>query len=619
MADPGKTYEYGRTPEETAPGLLGLFNFMSGPVVDALTPERREVITPSKTTYDVGEGYAYPTKTEAVYGAPEKALEYMPVVQGAKGIYDFAGKFLSDGKFREQTGEALSKGVGRLFSDYYRSGVNLARTGETSFYDSEEGREVSFDPLLPLEIGTTAGALLPVKGAGSVIGMFAGRKAATAQPAMFDLAEKMAKKGHSRDEIWDQTGLFRYKDKNGEPMGDWRFEISDETAEAFVNKKVLTPTSRLRQNASPVVKDLLKHPKLFEAYPGVVQSVKGVEYQTDYKKLQDADALLIRQFIDGIIDKDKLEALRAPLKESLKTLNNTTIPVSAPIRIGKFTNSYAAILGPGDGMDPALLDLPLADIPLRKVGRNVSGDYRPSEDSIGISDTPGKKNKFDAYVDNSKYGPTWDEDGKYFQRFSTTKKLEDEYAAQRLFEEAGINLKKPDSSKNETSYGLTKPSTTVNPKTGLRFLVKVNPEDLPPYLKERFDQLVAGGRMYKKEDYDPTNRFRSTTLHELQHAIQSRELFEKGGSTREFSSTKDLDGNKLTPYDQYLRLFGEAEARNVQTRRDFTDEQRRNRPPWTTLDKPESQLFTRGDAGLSEYTSRYTASTPAEDLIEPDL
>ena len=487
MADPGKTYEYGRTPEETAPGLLGLFNFMSGPVVDALTPERREVITPSKTTYDVGEGYAYPTKTEAVYGAPEKALEYMPVVQGAKGIYDFAGKFLSDEKFREQTGEDLSKGVGRLFSDYYRSGVNLARTGETSFYDSEEGREVSFDPLLPLEIGTTAGALLPVKGAGSVIGMFAGRKAATAQPAMFDLAKKMAKKGHSRDEIWDQTGLFRYQDKNGEPMGDWRFEISDETAEAFVNKKVLTPTSRLRQNASPVVKDLLKHPKLFEAYPGVVQSVKVVDYQTDYKKLQDADALLIRQFIDGIIDKDKLESLRAPLKESLKTLNNTTIPVSERIPTGKFTNSA--------GMVPALLDLPLADIPLRKAGKGVSGDYRVFEDSIGISDTPGKKNTFDAY--DGKYG-IFGEDGKYFQRFSTTKKLRYEDAAQRLFKEVGINLKKPDSSKNETSYGLTKQSTTVNPKTGLRFLVKVNPEDLPPYLKERFDQLVAGGRMYKQ-------------------------------------------------------------------------------------------------------------------------
>ena len=57
----------------------------------------------------------------------------------------------------------------------------------------------------------------------------------------------------------------------------------------------------------------------------------------------------------------------------------------------------------------------------------------------------------------------------------------------------------------------------------------------------------------------------------------------------------EIDG--MTPADyrhkQYQRLAGEAEARNVQTRQDFTPEQRRAQAPWTTLDVPEDELIVR--------------------------
>ncbi len=43
----------------------------------------------------------------------------------------------------------------------------------------------------------------------------------------------------------------------------------------------------------------------------------------------------------------------------------------------------------------------------------------------------------------------------------------------------------------------------------------------------------------------------------------------------------------------YRRLAGEAEARNVETRRDYTPEQRRATPPWATLDVPEGELTIR--------------------------
>ena len=51
------------------------------------------------------------------------------------------------------------------------------------------------------------------------------------------------------------------------------------------------------------------------------------------------------------------------------------------------------------------------------------------------------------------------------------------------------------------------------------------------------------------------------------------------------------DEEKL--YDAYRKLAGEAEARNVQTRMDFTPAQRQAQPPWETLDVPEEDLLVR--------------------------
>ena len=59
------------------------------------------------------------------------------------------------------------------------------------------------------------------------------------------------------------------------------------------------------------------------------------------------------------------------------------------------------------------------------------------------------------------------------------------------------------------------------------------------------------------------------------------------------------------PYESYRRLAGEAEARNVQTRMDYTPEQRRATPPWDTLDVPEDELIVRmGGGGRSMSDSR---------------
>ncbi|MBQ3344461.1 MAG: hypothetical protein IJG84_21355 [Kiritimatiellae bacterium] len=79
----------------------------------------------------------------------------------------------------------------------------------------------------------------------------------------------------------------------------------------------------------------------------------------------------------------------------------------------------------------------------------------------------------------------------------------------------------------------------------------------------------------------------ATTLivHELQHAIQQREVFASGA-----------DADKLSIED-YHNTSGEVEARNVQARLGMTAEQRAATPPWETEDVPESRQIVKFAAG----------------------
>lgn len=141
-------------------------------------------------------------------------------------------------------------------------------------------------------------------------------------------------------------------------------------------------------------------------------------------------------------------------------------------------------------------------------------------------------------------------------------------------------------------------------------------------------------------------RYTSQMPHELQHAVQEREGFAKGGLPSQFqgsahwkgvydnawtvknrienlgetpqeaaayiAKSSGLDEQQLAylaetysadelrklvkdsdPYEQYRRLAGEVEARNVQARMKMTPEQRRAAPPWATQDVPDELQIIR--------------------------
>jgi hypothetical protein len=79
---------------------------------------------------------------------------------------------------------------------------------------------------------------------------------------------------------------------------------------------------------------------------------------------------------------------------------------------------------------------------------------------------------------------------------------------------------------------------------------------------------------------------KSKALHELQHALQYREGWQRGGSESMFGGGEEA-------FEKYRRLAGEAEARATQARMNLTPAQRRALFPEESYDIPLNQLILR--------------------------
>lgn len=123
--------------------------------------------------------------------------------------------------------------------------------------------------------GAIAGLLLPAGGdinsagrrfGGAERGVIGGRKATTADVGKLSDAEQMEAMGRDsvvepakmKKDIYNQTGWYRGND------GAWKFEISD--SDAKLRPEVI---KKVREGGLTQVKNILDHPKLWEAYPQV--------------------------------------------------------------------------------------------------------------------------------------------------------------------------------------------------------------------------------------------------------------------------------------------------------------------------------------------------------------
>ena len=133
-----------------------------------------------------------------------------------------------------------------------------------------------------------------------------------------------------------------------------------------------------------------------------------------------------------------------------------------------------------------------------------------------------------------------------------------------------------------------------------------------------YDEITVGRTAYDDDRL-------KTVGHELQHAIQRKEGFARGGSPDKFvpdlQALADLNNMNYAdmddfqremyrelkekypdisdPHTVYKRLAGEVEARNVEARIKMTDAERRATPPWKTEDVPRSQQILASIAGAT--------------------
>ena len=141
---------------------------------------------------------------------------------------------------------------------------------------------------------------------------------------------------------------------------------------------------------------------------------------------------------------------------------------------------------------------------------------------------------------------------------------------------------------------------------------------------------------------------RSTMLHELQHAIQQREGFARGGSPQKsplFDEIKQKESQvyaqlihprttgierrelrkeyerlriarmNANPYEAYRRLAGEVEARDVQARMDFTPEQRRAIAPYSSQGIAPEDMTINFLGGENKAITRTAAARKAGKVI----
>ena len=110
----------------------------------------------------------------------------------------------------------------------------------------------------------------------------------------------------------------------------------------------------------------------------------------------------------------------------------------------------------------------------------------------------------------------------------------------------------------------------------------------------------------------------STLVHEIQHAVQVREGFDRGASfDLDVFKNAETEEERLAIVNNYLNSAGEAEARLTESRRNMTPEQRRATPPWEMYDvAEEEQSVGRENGGRSETRQLRSSTTIATSFMD---
>jgi hypothetical protein len=126
----------------------------------------------------------------------------------------------------------------------------------------------------------------------------------------------------------------------------------------------------------------------------------------------------------------------------------------------------------------------------------------------------------------------------------------------------------------------------------LRYTVNKQPDWLPESAAGAQYSKTFGGKEKISTSTKTEEDALSKLMHELQHAVQTREGWQSGGLENQFRDTPEMSA-----FDKYRALAGEVEARAVQARRTMTPEQRQETFPLSNYDLPIESVIYRDPFG----------------------
>lgn len=254
MADEQEVYR-GYLPGESTVGDIPIL----GPVVSALAPVERDVITAPETTYIEDMGVRYPVTTKGEYGDPRVGTS-----AAVQGILDFVQFLKNDPK---AAASAIGEGIASIPEQQFYGGLAMTQ-GFDAAYNPETGETYTYDPLLiagPQAVGSNIAIKQAIKAGdrGTFVGMLASADTPGINPKFAAGIKKAEEDAQARLEagedprkVFADTGFMRVnvdsrpdRGPNDPPLETRMvFDIPDDLSK--INVKGVIPESVLEKVSS---------------------------------------------------------------------------------------------------------------------------------------------------------------------------------------------------------------------------------------------------------------------------------------------------------------------------------------------------------------------------------
>jgi hypothetical protein len=403
---------------------------------------------------------------------------------------------------------------------------------------------------------------------------FLGQGAKYADKFMLDIAQKMERSGIEPDEIWQKTGWGKGVDDK------WRFEVSDDMAQLNVPEKA---SGKQAEEANQLLnrlddysdEDIVLEMELFD-FKGTPEEYKAEQAREAYEKLYDTTKsdYPLESVLDhpDLMNADpSLKGIDTQFRNSWQSNKGASYtPSEDMIRIGREEADKGSAM---------LHEVQHATQQREGFARGGSPEMARFH---GIDALSGKKGPYskgysaarDALYDMGRYGKA-----DYIGKLNTLANS----ANPRPSSITNLSDFYQYSDEIRSKFG-SMPNTKAKGRdewlrSAAAFIRNKNVEGLDYY-----DEMLAKNAMRDPAEY------------KKKYAKAKRQFDKNSGDFKEYKGIdKEIaDFESLEPYEQYKRLAGEVEARNVQARMNMTPAERRAKAPWLTEDVPRSQQIVRG-------------------------